>query len=233
MTDVMKAYKKKALVLHPDKVPESGEGGCDAAYVGAWECEGDPPEPWAAHSSRQFAWNCGGTALPHSHGAPPPSSSAAPPQPEPEPSSRPGPSSSSSSKAPPPGPSSSSSWYDRPGPSSSSSSKAPPPDPSSGYTWYEKGKGKGPWRQKGRNVWEDPHGNVWEEVSDMSDISEDDFGMGAHTPAVEDRTFPRFPERNQGKRERSERHPPWQRVQVFWALARPPWGRTFRSRCLY
>ncbi|CAE7861077.1 unnamed protein product, partial [Symbiodinium necroappetens] len=117
----------------------------------------------------------GGTALPHSRDAPPPSSSAAPPQPEPEPSSRPGPSSSSSSKAPPPGPSSSSSWYDRPGPSSSSSSKAPPPDPSSGYTWYEKGKGKGPWRQKGRHVWEDPHGKVWEEVSDMSDISEDDF----------------------------------------------------------
>ena len=193
MTDVMKAFKKKALVLHPDKVPESEKA--DATL--RMSALGNAKEILLSPGLRILHDNLlglGGTAPPHAHGAPPPSSSAAPPQPEPEPSSRPGPSSSSSSKAPPPGPSSSSSWYDRPGPSSSSSSKAPPPDPSSGSTWYEKGKGKGPWRQKGKNVWEDLHSNE----SDMSDFSEDGFesdgggpgggcrgrgrGDGRHTP---------------------------------------------------
>ena len=157
MTDVMKAFKKKALVLHPDKVPESEKA--DATL--RMSALGNAKEILLSPGLRILHDNLlglGGTAPPHAPGAPPPSSSAAPPQPEPEPSSRPRPSSSSSSKAPPPGPSSSSSWYDRPGPSSSSSSKAPPPDPFAGYdyTWFEKGKGKGPWRQKGRNVWEDP-----------------------------------------------------------------------------
>ena len=128
MTDVMKAFKKKALVLHPDKVPESEKA--DATL--RMSALGNAKEILLSPGLRILHDNLlglGGAAPPHAPGAPPPSSSAAPPQPEPEPSSRPGPSSSSSSKAPPPGPSSSSSWYDRPGPSSSSSSKAPPPDP--------------------------------------------------------------------------------------------------------
>ena len=144
MTDVMKAFKKKALVLHPDKVPESEKADTTLRMSAL----GNAKEILLSPGLRILHDNLlglGGTAPPHAPGAPPPSSSAAPPQPEPEPSSRPGPSSSSSSKAPPPGPSSSSSWYDRPGPSSSSSSKAPPPDPFAGYdyTWFEKGKGPG------------------------------------------------------------------------------------------
>ena len=143
MTDVMKAFKKKALVLHPDKVPESEKA--DATL--RMSALGNAKEILLSPGLRILHDNLlglGGTAPPPAPGAPPPSSSAALPQPEPEPSSRPGPSSSSSSKAPPPGPSSSSSWYNRPGQSSSSSSKAPPPDPFSGYdyTWFEKGKGK-------------------------------------------------------------------------------------------
>ena len=175
MTDVMKAFKKKALVLHPDKVPESEKA--DATL--RMSALGNAKEILLSPGLRILHDNLlglGGTAPPPAPGAPPPSSSAAPPQPEPEPSSRPGPSSSSSSKAPPPGPSSSSSWYNRPGQSSSSSSKAPPPDPFSGYdyTWFEKGKGKGPWRQKGRNVWEDPYGTVWEEMSGSSEFYDEE-----------------------------------------------------------
>ena len=175
MTDVMKAFKKKALVLHPDKVPESEKA--DATL--RMSALGNAKEILLSPGLRILHDNLlglGGAAPPPAPGAPPPSSSAAPPQPEPEPSSRPGPSSSSSSKAPPPGPSSSSSWYNRPGQSSSSSSKAPPPDPFAGYdyTWFEKGKGKGPWRQKGRNVWEDPYGTVWEEMSGSTDFYDEE-----------------------------------------------------------
>ena len=121
MTDVMKAFKKKALVLHPDKVPESEKA--DATL--RMSALGNAKEILLSPGLRILHDNLlglGGTAPPPAPGAPPPPSSAAPPQPEPEPSSRPGPSSSSSSKAPPPGPSSSSSWHDRPGPSASSSS---------------------------------------------------------------------------------------------------------------
>ena len=113
MTDVMKAFKKKALVLHPDKVPESEKA--DATL--RMSALGNAKEILLSPGLRILHDNLlglGGAAPPPAPGAPPPSSSAAPPQPEPEPSSRPGPSSSSSSKAPPPGPSSSSSWYNRP-----------------------------------------------------------------------------------------------------------------------
>ena len=118
MTDVMKAFKKKALVLHPDKVPESEKA--DATL--RMSALGNAKEILLSPGLRILHDNLlglGGTAPPHAPGAPPPSSSA-------EPSSRPGPSSSSSSKAPPPGPSSSSSWYDRPGPSSSWTPPHPP-----------------------------------------------------------------------------------------------------------
>ena len=175
MTDVMKAFKKKALVLHPDKVPEFEKADATLRMSPL----GNAKEILLSPGLRILHDNLlglGGAAPPPAPGAPPPSSSAAPPQPEPEPSSRPGPSSSSSSKAPPPGPSSSSSWYNRPGQSSSSSSKAPPPDPFSGYdyTWFEKGKGKGPWRQKGRNVWEEFYGTVWEEMSGSTDFYDEE-----------------------------------------------------------
>ena len=99
MTDVMKAFKKKALVLHPDKVPESEKA--DATL--RMSALGNAKEILLSPGLRILHDNLlglGGTAPPHAPGAPPPSSSAAPPQPEPEPSSRPGPSSSSSSKAP-------------------------------------------------------------------------------------------------------------------------------------
>ncbi|OLQ15436.1 hypothetical protein AK812_SmicGene287 [Symbiodinium microadriaticum] len=131
MTDVMKAFKKKALVLHPDKVPESEKA--DATL--RMSALGNAKEILLSPGLRILHDNLlglGGTAPPHAPGAPPPSSSAAPPQPEP----------------------------------------APPPDPFSGYdyTWFEKGKGKGPWRQKGRNVWEEgfESDDSWELDSDSS-----------------------------------------------------------------
>ena len=88
MTDVMKAFKKKALVLHPDKVPESEKA--DATL--RMSALGNAKEILLSPGLRILHDNLlglGGTAPPHAHGAPPPSSSAAPPQPEPEPSSRP------------------------------------------------------------------------------------------------------------------------------------------------
>ena len=144
MTDVMKAYKKKALVLHPDKAPEAEK---EAATL-RMSALGNAKEILLNLGLRILHDNLlgiGGAAPPPPPGAPPPSSSSAPPQPEP--SSRPGPSTSSSSKAPPP----------RPSATGASSS------------WGDKGKGKGPWTKKGRGVWEDVHGNTWEEASDMSD----------------------------------------------------------------
>ena len=89
MTDVMKAFKKKALVLHPDKVPESEKA--DATL--RMSALGNAKEILLSPGLRILHDNLlglGGTAPPPAPGAPPPSSSAAPPQPEPEPSSRPG-----------------------------------------------------------------------------------------------------------------------------------------------
>ena len=82
MTDVMKAFKKKALVLHPDKVPESEKA--DATL--RMSALGNAKEILLSPGLRILHDNLlglGGTAPPHAHGAPPPHSSAAPPQPEP------------------------------------------------------------------------------------------------------------------------------------------------------
>ena len=92
MTDVMKAFKKKALVLHPDKVPESEKADATlrmSALGSAKEIRLSP----GLRILHDNLHGLGGAAPPHAPGTPPPSSSAAPPQPEPEPSSRPGPSS--------------------------------------------------------------------------------------------------------------------------------------------
>ena len=174
MTDVMKAFKKKALVLHPDKVPESEKA--DATL--RMSALGNAKEILLSPGLRilhDSLLGLGGAAPPPAPGAPPPPSSAAPPQPEPEPSSRPGPSSSSSSKA-----------HRRVLPRAPRGTIGQGSHPLrplrrhrqtfSGYdyTWFEKGKGKGPWRQKGRNVWEDPYGTVWEEMSGSTDFYDEE-----------------------------------------------------------
>ena len=72
MTDVMKAFKKKALVLHPDKVPESEKA--DATL--RMSALGNAKEILLSPGLRILHDNLlglGGAAPPHAPGAPPPS----------------------------------------------------------------------------------------------------------------------------------------------------------------
>ncbi|CAE7808938.1 CAJ1, partial [Symbiodinium sp. KB8] len=149
MTDVMKAFKKKALVLHPDKVPESEKA--DATL--RMSALGNAKEILLSPGLRRSATFVFGSTAPARTGAFEPT--------------RPfvviifeGTATGSLLQ-----------FF-----MAESAGTAPPPDPFSGYdyTWFEKGKGKGPWRQKGRNVWEDPYGTVWEEMSGSTDFYDED-----------------------------------------------------------